>query len=248
MSGYLTAAQIISQACNIAKCPGYATPVGSSIAGLMFNEMLEELYNDYDFEINRKVFNFNFNSAVGTGLGPYSMPANYLRAMKDGVFYTIFNVPYKVIAITLQEFDSFNKDPGLNAYPSYFTTDMSLTPPGMFFWVGPNGSYPVTVRYYASQVAIANPETSAAIPWFPSSMYLKTRLAGELMAATDDQRAPLYLGDGTEQNIGRARIILNKVLEMKDDPENIVQQVSLDRRNFRNRKIGDLPNTKVVGF
>lgn len=248
MSAYLTAAQVISLAANIAKCPGYATPVGSSIAGAMLNEILEELYNDFDFEINRGIFNFTFNSVAGNGGGPYNLPANYLRGMKDGVFYTIDNVPYKMIPITLPEYDSFNKDPSLASFPTYYTTDMSSTPPTMFFWVPPGGSFPVTVRFYGSQPAILNPETSAQIPWFPSSMYLKTRLAGELMEATNDDRAVRYLGDGTPQNPGKARLILDKVLIMKDDPEGVVKQVSLDRRNFRNRKIGDLPNTKVVGF
>lgn len=248
MAAVLTASQIISLACNIAKCPGYATPTGASIAGNMLNMILEELCNEYDFEINRGLLSFNFNSAAGSGGGPYPLPASFLRVMKDGIFYTISNVPYKMIGISLTEYDSFNKDPGLASFPSYFATDMAATPPNIYFWVPPSGSFPVTLRYYFVQPAITNPETSSAIPWFQSSQYLKTRLAGELMEATNDDRAALYLGDGTDQNPGRARMILDKFLKMKDDPENIVKQVSLDRRNFRLRKFGDLPNTKIVGF
>lgn len=247
MAGYLTASQIIQLACNIAKCPGYATPTGGSIAGAMLNEILEELYNDYDFEACRSTFNFTFNSGAGNGPGPYLMPANYLRAAKDGVFYTLYNTPYKMIGVTYQEYDAFDKDPGLASYPTFFWVDTATSPAGMYVWTPPNGSYPVTVRYYGSIAAITNPETSLAIPWFPSSMYLKTRLAGELMAATNDDRAPLYLGTDKD-NVGYAARILQKVLEMKDDPENVVQQVTLDRRNFRNRKFDDLPNTKIVGF
>jgi len=249
MPGVLSASVLISLACNIAKCPGYATPVGTSIAGSLLNEVLEELATDYDFEINRGKYTFNFNSSAGTSGGPYNMPAAYLRAQKEGIFYTIDNVPYKVIGIELTEYDAFNKDPGLASYPSFFTTDMSQTPPQMFFWVPPSGSYPCTVRYYGMPSSIVNPETSSVIPWFPSSMYLKTRLAGELMQVTNDDRAMSYLGDGTDQNPGRAGRILKKVLQMKDDPENVVMTVKLDRRNFRNRRAGnELPNTKLIGW
>jgi len=250
MAGVLTAQQLITLACNTAKCPGYASPVGSSLAGALLNTILEEMYSTYDFEICGGVYNFSFNSGAGNGAGPYSMPTAYLRAANDEIFYTISNEPYKMLPVDKATYDSFNKDPGLTSYPSFFMTDPGVVPTAMYVWPAPAGSYPVTVRYYGSMPALVNPESSTSIPWFPSSMYLLTRLTGELMLLTDDKRATIYLGDGTEQNRGRAGNLLEKVLLMKDDPENLVQTVKLDNKLFRKAKgnANALPNTKTIGF
>jgi hypothetical protein len=176
------------------------------------------------------------------------MPTNYLRAAPDEQFYTIYNQPYKLIYVDQATFDSFSKDPGLAAYPSTFTTDPSNSPTTLNVWPPASGSYPVTIRYFGAAPALVNPETSSTIPWFPSSMYLLARLTGELMQLTSDRRAVDYLGDGTDQRPGRAAQLLRHVLEMKDDPENNVNTVKLDEKLFRNKKISDLPNTKLVGF
>jgi len=247
-TAFLTSQQLITLACNTAKCPGYATPVGSSLAGALLNTILEEMYSTYDFQACESIYNFTFNSSAGRGNGPYPMPVGYLRASPDEVFYTIYNQPYKLVFVDQSTYDMFNKDPGLAAYPSCFTTDPSFSPTNMYFWPAPSGSYPCTVRYFGAVAPITNPETSSVIPWFPSSMYLLTRLTGELMQLTSDRRAVEYLGDGTDQRPGRAARLLKNVLEMKDDPENDVQKVKLDERMFRNVKVSDLPNTKLVGF
>ena len=250
MAGTLTSQQLITVACNTAKCPGYASPTGSSLAGALLNAILEELASTYDFEINQGIYNFSFNSSAGTGRGPYSMPANYLRAANDEIFYVIYNEPYKCLAVDQSTYDGFNIDPGLASYPSFFMTDPSQVPTAMWFWPPPSGSYPVTVRYYGMPAPILNPETATVIPWFPNSTYLLQRLTGELMALTNDNRASDYLGDGTEQKPGRARQTLKKILEMKDDPENLVQTVKLDNKLFRQARgtNSQLPNTKLVGF
>ena len=90
---------------------------------------------------------------------------------------------------------------------------------------------------------ITTPETSSTVPWFPNQSYLITRLAGELMRATDDTRMADYLGDGPEGAGG----ILTRYLKMRDDKQDRVQTVKLDRGRF-GRGTNNLPMSKFIGW
>src|SRR5215472_17302105 len=143
----LTTAQIISIATQIANVPGFTTQ-----ALQVLNAVLQELDQDYDFQIIRKSFNFNFStSASGLGYapgsGPNPMPADFLRLHRTGAFYQIFQVPYKLIGVTQEEFDTFVQQPGLASYPYLAYVDVASTPMGLYVWPPASGNYPATVRY-----------------------------------------------------------------------------------------------------
>lgn len=242
----LTCAQIVTLALQIAKVPGY-----TSQGGQMLNMILQDLAQTYDFDVAKGFFQFPFvpgligtvNNNVTAGSGPYNMPADYLRADIDDVFWTLQGVPYPMIPVDIAEYDWMVQQSGNNAYPYLFTVDMSLSPPGMYVWPAPSGAYQVTVRYRRQMADIATPETSATIPWFPNTGYLITRLAGEMCKITNDDRWVQLLGDGAQGSEG----ILRKYLMLKDDSSDRAQTVKRDRRRF-GTNVSTLPNTKQIGW
>jgi hypothetical protein len=56
----LTAAQIVTLACQIAKAPGMTAQ-----AGQLLNMILAELCQDYDFQVARRTYYFNFEPRAG---------------------------------------------------------------------------------------------------------------------------------------------------------------------------------------
>lgn len=249
----LSGQQIVSLATQAAKCPGYTTQ-----AQQFLNQILRDLCQQYDFDVNKKVFNFQFIQGQGqvgfgpgfgpgfvlqqtglNGFGPYPMPSDWLRAAKDEVFYTITNVPYTMIRVSNAEYETFITLSGLTAYPSYYTIyvgniDLGIVS-NMFVWVAPGGSYPVTAYYYALQPDITD---FTKIPWFPSQKYLIKKLAADLMELTNDDRMITFHGE--------ADAILDSYMKMKDDQESFAKQVTLDRRLF-GKRFSTLPPTKLVG-
>ncbi len=244
----LQAQQIVSLACQIAKCPGYTAQ-----AGQFLNNCLQTLAQDYDFDVIRKTFNFNFNtSSTGNGYvagcGPNLMPADFLRAHKLGAFYLINGVPYTMIGYEQSEFDRFVQQAGNAAYPYAFYIDVSKTPMELYVWVPAAGAYAATVRYNPQMSDITTPETSATVPWFPNTDILIAYVAGSLMAITNDDRQPAFMGDADQAPNGWQGQ-LRRYLKMKDDPESAgVKRVSLDRRFFGGSQWGRLPNTKTIGW
>lgn len=242
----LTAAQIVTQATQIAKCPGY-----TSQAGQQLNSILQELAQTYDFDVVKGFYQFNFdptlvnnvNTNVLVGSGPYDLPSDFLRCDPEDFWYYISGVPYFPIAIDLNEFDATVQTAGLQSYPYWYTVDVSLTPPGLYIYPPPSGAFNAKMRYRKQLPDISTPETSSSVPWFPNTNYLITRLAGELMKITDDERWQVFLGDTP----AGAQGILNRYLRLKDDKETRSQSVSLDRRRF-GRRYSSLPNTKTVGW
>jgi len=230
----LTAAQIVAQALKIAKCPGF-----TELGGQWLNVILQDLCQDYDFDTARSVYTFNLNSGGVTGSGPYPMPTDYLRAKYRDVFYTINGVKYFPIMIDQAEYDRLVQVPYMQSYPTHFATDASQSPIDMYFWPPPSGAYAMTVRYFRQMAEITTPETSTDVPWFPNTNYLITRLAGEIMKITADERAAGFLAD--------AENTLRRYLEMKDDKSGKAQNVQLDRRVFRSG-FSNLPNTKTLGW
>jgi hypothetical protein len=227
MGGVLTAAQIVTQACQIAKCPGFVSQAGQRLNGI-----LSDLCQDYDFDIAKGFYQFNFNpslvsqidSNVIAGGGPYNFPADYLRMKKDDFFYLISGFPYPMIAIDLVQFDLTPQMAGLQTYPQWVATDMSQSPPVAYVWPPPSGAFPCTLRYYRQMPQIATPETSATIPWLPNAEYLITKLAAAMMQLASDDRADAFDRKANE--------ILDRYLKMKDDSSNRVESVQMDRRRF----------------
>jgi hypothetical protein len=250
----MTAAQICTRSAQIAKCPGYTSQAGQSL-----NAILQELAQTYDFDTTSLIATGTFNlsqvSGPGNqyiaGCGPNPLPANYLRAKNNEVIYYIQGVRYVMINLDEAEFDLLVQTAGYNSYPTNFYVDLGPVAtgavPNMYVWPPASGAYPWTVRYFPQMADITTPETSATVPWFPLQTYLITRLAGELMRDTDDDRAAIYLGDSSQGGVIGAQAILNKYLKMKDDPEGRVKTVTLDRRRF-GPAFNGLKNTKLVGW
>lgn len=240
---------ICTLARQAAKARGYETQ-----SGQLLNEILGELCQDYDLDLAMKTFYFNFDPGLRAilgnsiyGSGPYPLPADFLRNRKGGVWWTLQGVPYKLIPIDLEEFDSQVQQAGNQSYPTLYTTDLSLadetaqglTTPAMYVYMPPSGAYPATVRYQCQMADITSPETSATPPWFPNSAYLRTELTARLMSLTGDDRAQSTHAAAVE--------ILRLYLGMKDDKTTRAQTIGLDKRVFGPR-FSDLPNTKTVGW
>jgi len=242
----LTAAQIITLSCQIAKCPGFTAQ-----ALQVLNAVLQELAQDYDFQVIRKTYNFQFDTGASglgyaPGSGPNLMPFNFLRLHRGGGFYQIFQVPYKLIGVTQEEFDSFVQQPGLASYPYLAYVDVATSPAGLYVWPPASGAYPATVRYNPQMPDITD---TSQVPWFPNSNYLYTRVAGELMKITNDDRCQSTLGDPDQKKDtpGSACNILRAYLTMKDDPETAPKTVQLDRRHFK-APSATLRITKTIGW
>lgn len=242
----LSTAQIISLACQAAKVPGWIAQ-----AGQILNEILEEVCGTYDIDQARGLDQFNFNPGlisninnnVVPGGGPYPLPADYLRADPNDVFWTLLGVPYFMINIDLNQFDATVQQSGLQSYPYWYATDLSQSPPVMYVYPPPSGAYPVTVRYRRLMADIATPETNDNPAWFPWSSYLRRRLTGELCVQTGDSRAESFLGDGPHGAQG----ILRRYLNMANDKAGRANMVKLDRRLFGG-DFSKLKNTKSVGW
>lgn len=237
----LTFAQEVSLACQIAKVPGFTTQ-----AGQMLQAVLEELALLYDFKSNEVFWSFAFNptlvpqnSPASAGSGPYPLPANFLRAEPGDVFFTISGVPYVMKPLTMTEFDQTVQQANQATYPWAYAVDMSQSPPALWAYPPPSGSYTVYLRYQSLPPDPADPATNAGTPWFPVPTYLYTRLAVELMKIADDDRVPQYLAICEE--------ILRKWLAMKDNPETRAKTVKLDPLRFGS-PFSKLPNTKLVGW
>lgn len=237
----LTNAQIINLSCQIAKCPNFTVQ-----AGQLLNAILDNLCQTNDFDIARGTAHFSF-SGIGGGAGPFQLPADYLRARNNEVFYTIDGVPYVLISVDLSEYDALVQTAGFQSFPTNFATDMSTTPPGMVVWPPANGAYPVTVRYQRQMPTVANPESSNAVPWFPNSTYLKQELTGQLCQLTGDDRAEAFMSDNEDVHPMGSGVVLRKFLKLQGDPEGRAKTVTLDRRRF-GASFDRLKSTKQVGW
>lgn len=260
----LSASQIVNLACATAHVPAF-----TSQGGQLLNSILSDLCQTYDFDLVKGTFNFDFSVGLVTnsnfpniqsGSGPYALPYDYLRAVKDECIWFNQGVPYPLICVDLSEFDWQVQQAGNQAYPYLFATDLSQIPPVGVVWPGSSGVYPVMIRYYrqmpdiGSGAAVVNnwdpgilpPETSPVVPWFPNQRYLLKQLSGMMCELADDSRAQTFLGDGEPNNPG-AQAILRKFLSLKDDNSDRAKRVTLDRRRF-SRNFSTLPDTKRVGF
>ncbi len=236
----MDAQTICSLARQIAKCPDFRTQ-----SGQLLNSVLGDLCQTYDFDVIRTT---DTSVTLGTNLGsgPYPLSDDFLRARINEVFYTIQGVKYVMVSLEMWQYDALVQQAGINNFPQSYTIDVSLVDnatPVLYVWPPASGSYPLTIRYQPQMPDITLPESSSATPWFPNTNYLITRLAGELMKITNDDRQNAYLGDGAQGAEG----ILQKYLKLKDDPEGHTKTVQLDRRYF-GRSFNRLPNTKLIGW
>jgi hypothetical protein len=260
----LSSSQIVQRACATAHVPHW-----TSQGGQYLNAILSDLCQSFDFDLAKGTFNFDFTTGIvqntnfpniQSGCGPYALPFDYLRAVKDECIWFNQGVPYPLICVDLSEFDWQVQQAGNQAYPYLFATDLSQIPPVGVVWPGSSGAYPVMIRYYRQMPDIGSgaapvngwnpgtlaPELSPVVPWFPSQRYLLKQLAGQLCEEADDARAQTFLGDGDPNNPG-AQAILRKYLQQKDDNSDRAKRVTLDRRRF-SRNFYQLPSTKRVGF
>jgi len=224
------AQQICVSATQKAGAPGMLSQAGSAL-----NAVLSDLCQTYDLDVAKTTTVLSIASSVG----PYTLPATYLRTLPGEVFITYNNVPYPLVPLDLAEFDALIQQPGLMSIPTMFATDMSQTPPVIYFWPPPNGTYPVTIRFYQQMPDITAPQSNSAVPWFPNTDYLDTKTTAHIMDLVDDTRA--------QQFHDRAEGILNKYLKLKDDSSDRSMRVKLDRRFF-GQNYNRLPVTKNVGF
>ena len=208
----LTAQQIVTQACQIAKCPGFTSQAGQAL-----NYILAELATNHDFWIIRKTTTINI-----TGSSPsYSLPSDYFRAKE--VFYTVNGVPFYLNQISLADYDSAIQNTGGASYPFSYATDPNS---GLiYFFPNPVISAAVTLRYQSLPADITTPQSSSVVPWFPYSRYLVHAVATELMKITDDARQPKFLKDGED--------MLLAFKKMDNDNLNYATQVQLDRRYWK---------------
>jgi len=248
----LTAAQLCTNAAQVAKCPGYTSQAGQGL-----NQILGDLCRAWDFELAAKTTYFNFNPGLSAlvgnsiyGSGPYPLPTDFLRIKDDkSAFWTLpgTGVVYPLIPCDLSEFYMMVQQAGTQSYPYIIATDMSLgdettqgdNTPVCYVYAPPSGAYPVTIRYFAQMPDIYMPETSATIPWFPHQGYLHMKLSAYLMGFTDDVRQGEWDKAANE--------LLREYLMMKDNRSNRASTVKLDRRRF-GRAYTTLPNTKTVGW
>lgn len=129
MAAVLNALQITEIARQIAKgAAGF-----SSQSGQLLNVILEELAQNYDFDLAKGTYSFTFPTATraignlnaSLASGPIFLPADYLRAKRGDIMWFNAGFPMQLIPIDLEEFDRLVQTPGLMSFPTIWATDMS---------------------------------------------------------------------------------------------------------------------------
>ncbi len=233
---YLTSQQIVTLACQIAKCPGFLTQ-----GGQFLNMTLEDLWLHRDLKINRKTEQI---AVQANNFGPFVLPQNYQRTYD--LFFQQNNLPYFLNPISTEEYDQEFKDPSIANYPYEFMTilydevqALQQVPPSagqLFIYPQSSGFISLTHRYMVKQPDIAAPESSAVIPWFPDQDYLISATAKRLMQITDDTREAEY--EARCDKMLRIHII------MEGDEQQVVKSVRLDPRRFHSNR--SLKPTKIT--
>lgn len=253
------ASDIVTQACQIAKCPGFTTQ-----AQFQLNRVLETLAQNYDFPSAAYTWN-NFaispNGGNGTGTtsagatnwylltmpasaNPVLSAASYLRTKE--VFYSVNGTIFYLNQVPTEDFDRYFQGSGISNYPYSYCVDTSGTPVQatvqMAFYPPPNTNLSLTIRnqYQPNDIATANFATT--VPWFPNQGLLLKLLTLAMYGYTGDRRA-----DGLRAEIYGNAITgdpgdLSRYMKMVGDKENYAQTVKLDPRRFRNPN--GLPATK----
>ena len=221
----LTAAQIVSQACQICKAPGF-----TSFGGVSLNLVLQDLVLHRDLKVNRTTTTITVSSGTN---GPFNLQSDYLRTYD--LFFEQNGLPFFLVPISTQQYDQEFKDPSIANYPYEFATD--LTPmaadpetgiPLLYIYPQSSGSLTLTHRYMIRRAEITTPESSTTVPWFVDQDYLIHATSIRLMKITDDQRYDKFVADAEE--------MLRTHLIMEGDEQQVVKEVKLDARRFRLRR------------
>ena len=124
----LTAAQIVSLACQTAKVPGYTAQ-----GGQFLNLALANLCQNYDLDAAKLALNLtmpnatrqigNLNAALASG--PVFLPPDYLRAKIGDVMWFNAGLPIYMTPIDLAQFDLLPQMAGLMSFPTFWATDVS---------------------------------------------------------------------------------------------------------------------------
>lgn len=216
----ISAQQIVNDACQISKAPGFTAQGGRSL-NLVLNDLC--LHRDL------KMLRTQESISVGAGSnGPFNLPANYLRTYD--LFFTVNNFPFFLNPMTQEQYDQMIKDPSIANYPAWYTTDLSAeqvagSQPTIQIWPQSNSAISLTHRYMINMADIATPESSSTVPWFPDQEYLKKATALKLMDYTDDERAERFRKECEE--------MLRTHLIMEGDEQKTVKSIRLDPARFR---------------
>lgn len=229
----LTAAAMVTLVCQICKAPGMVVQ-----AGQFLNQTLEDLVLHRDLKVNRVLTSVTFGAGT---YGPFPLEPQYLRTYD--LFYLENGLPYFLNPISLKEFDREFQAAGLANYPYEFATDLSVEAQTLsggagWLYVYPESSGQITAnhRYMINRPDLLTPETSTVIPWFSDQNYLIEATAARLMAITDDERRPQFMGNA-ERMLGIHTI-------MEGDEQAVVHRVELDPRTFNVRR--RLKATKIT--
>src|SRR5450631_627061 len=171
----LTAAQLCTMACQDARKAGSTGTGFSPIAGQKLNLILNKLCLRHDLPANVLPFILTLSGNpqgpagwVGEqpGIGPYALPASYLRMAQDEVVYSFQGAPQRMVNVDLSEIDLAGMLQLNTNYPTSFATDVGTAPPSLYVWPAPSGAIVLNFRAYILQPDITTPETSSTVPWF----------------------------------------------------------------------------------
>ncbi len=252
-----SAAEIVTLACQIAKCPGFV-----SQGQQLLNRWLETLAQSYDFPSAAYTF-YNFAINVNGGTGPglpagswylLELPASsvlvqnnakYLRT--HSVFYNVNGAIFYLQQIPLSDYDRLFQGQGISNYPYWYTCDATGSPTlatsQMAFYAPPQQLLQLTIRNQYQPNDITD---FTETPWFPNQDILVDGTAMGLMRVTGDKRYQEYYNRLFGAGIpGGDCGTISRYLKMMDDKENYAQRVKLDGRFFRGPGY-NLPYTKTT--
>lgn len=253
------ASDIVTQACQIAKCPGYTTQ-----AQFQLNRVQESLAQDYDLPSAAYTFtSFPISANGGNGTGTSTSAAinwyllelptssvlvqneaKYLRTKQ--VFYAVNGAIFYLNQIPTADYDRFFQGSGITNYPYSYCVDVTGSPnlatPQMSFYPPPASALTLTIRNQYQPNDIEASDFSTTVPWFPNQDLLVMMLAERMMSYTGDQRKSAFHNEIYGSALAGDPGMLSRYLKMMGDQENYAQTVKLDPRRFRTT--GNLPATK----
>ena len=212
----LTAAQIVTDACQIAKCPGYTSQGGRAL-----NLVLADLQLHRNLKANLTTA---FASLPAGTNGPLTLEVDYLRTYD--LFYILAGTTYFLIPGSLREYDA-DVTSQQGSQPYEWASDLSVSPGLLYIYPQSTTALTLTHRYYNREADIVAPESSNLIPWFTDQDYLVQATAARLMRITDDDRYQNFMAD--------CEHMLESHLMTEGDEQQVVKEVQLDPRRFRIR-------------
>lgn len=225
----ITAAQIVADACAIAKCPGFTSQGGRAL-----NLVLSDLVLHRNLKVNLVSTTI---AIPANSNGPFNLESDYLRTYE--LMYYIEDQPYFLQPSNRAQFDSEPNKSTTSNYPYEWATDLSPVANGglalLYIYPQSNQNLTMNHRYMVQRADITTPETSSTVPWFSDQDYLVHATAMRLMRITDDARYDRFVAD--------CERMLQIHLLTEGDEQQVVKEVKLDPRRFRTA--GSLRPTKL---